>query len=849
MLRSSMNKSMAAHKAPERQEETAVQGRISTRGTVVWQNRVTLQTPGQLAEASSTFWRTIPPHSGAVHSEAIHSRAAKRTADFTTETVSTKRSRQFETIGHQQAQQAQQASIFKAQIDDAVSKLHRKQGMAHNDLSFCLMIVDTYRMLDQELDRIKDHLMLKDYKTCRQDMIFKLHQLYDKGIKKALEFFQSQITIGNDWIYTKDLDKITRCFTKLGLSSINTAANKALLTETWNRHLDNELNYLRYLEGSPDGHGVAQQVVANIKWLTDKTSPVWHLELISATHIHAIMDQAEKLYHKISNSVNCSDAGNKIENVRHKANDTEMEKRKCHDLLLKQLKTLQNSRNTQTFGDPEFNSNHNRVCYLQQLLELYKKYNKLVDNPHTPLFVELNKLITRLVIEVQSKLKKGVYDGDQTLKEKVSLLISDSEPERWLHEKYENPCFSRMQSQNTVIPAVPENIIMYTQVRDFIDSIFEILADKNHGDNTIVLKQFRQLIDKHGDKLKKLTKHQLNIMQTRIKTITNVLFSKLYSPILNDFNNNLRGDFQNNRQTGAIMCRYKDKFIELTPYIPYIFSPDNPRALSAWQNAACFAWFNDLWNLSCQTSFTENDVDNLLDLKVAAPDLPAYAVGDLLVTILTNLFPFMLKTNPNTALIEKVTKLSEWIYYIGRKSRHNHGISQVLYEYNEEWREKYIGKAGERATTSSSTSAARMPSSVHPGALSVPPGAFDCHSRMSLQDTPHTGQFSTPRPTVPTPTHCGASWQPESSIPCRTPDAQSAAGSRPFPPPWLIDLPFPPRIPPAPAHNRVDSHQPVCGQIQPWWQAASQQQYKQTPTRSAMPFEYKPGYPFSSNTW
>ena len=777
MLHTSMSKNVAAHKAPKRQEEeAAVQGKMSTGRTVIWQNRMTIQTSGQMAGASSTFLRTIPPCSGAAHPRTI-----KRTTDFPTETEteteteSARGSRQSETIEHQQ--------IFRNQVNCATRKLNWASRSPHNGLSFCLTVVDTCKILEQDLGRIKAHLDSFGYNTCHRYMIYKMSDLYNSSFQKALEFFQHQITIGHDWVYTKEFDKIARVFTKLGNKSVDTAVNKALLAEIWTLHVNNELNYLKYLKDSPDGHYVAEHAITNIKWLTSGQSPTCYLDLISEQDLYKIRVQIDSLCLEMVNSVNCSDAGKKRENVLHKATDTEMDKRKCHDLIFEQLIAMKNDKSSQTSDDSKINGDHNRICYLEKLLALYRKYNTLVDNPYTQLFAELNRLITQIVDEVRGKLRKGVYDGDQTLKEKLLSLLNDPEIEKCLNRKHENPYLGHIQSQNTVIPDVPKDITTHKQFHDFFNTIFELLQNRSPDQDVMALRKLKQLFDQHGDKLKIIPPHKLSTLQARLAPIANMLFARLYAPILNDYRNKTRKKLPNAMRRDTVMYRHKDKIIELTPYVPYLSSPNRAKFLYAWQSAACFAWFNDLQNLCYQTSFTRNDVDNLLDLKDVAPDLPSYNVGDILIQVLTRLFPFMLQTNPDTALIEKVTKLSEWIDCIGRQIRHNHGISQELYEYNEEWREKYIGKAGEGATTPSSTSAARMPSSVRPGMSGIFPEAFDCHPRMRLQDVPHTRQFSIPCPGLPTPAPCGSFQQSASSIPCRTPDAPSAAESRPIHPP------------------------------------------------------------------
>ena len=140
------------------------------------------------------------------------------------------------------------------------------------------------------------------------------------------------------------------------------------------------------------------------------------------------------------------------------------------------------------------------------------------------------------------------------------------------------------------------------------------------------------------------------------------------------------------KQKYAAMYRHKDRIIKLNPYV-FVFNTYD--TLRMWQCAASYAWYHDLERLRHQTLFSENDVDNLLDLKDAAPELPISQIRNHLMITLTNLFQTMLQTNPGTALIEKVTKLSEWICDLDRRQ---HNVSQALHEYNEAWREKYVSE-------------------------------------------------------------------------------------------------------------------------------------------------------------
>ena len=837
MFRVNMNENVTIHKAPERQ--AAVQGKLST-GRVVGQNPVTAWTPGQMAGASSTSWRAIPPHS-----ETVHSRAVKRTADFSTEAASAKRPKGPETTT--------QPWQFKEQVDDAVRQLHKKRENAPDDLSFCLAVIDTDTALSCNLDSMKADMTSDDYNSCLQHSISAMSVLYNASLDNVLNFFQHQVANEQCWIYIRALDKVTRSFGKLGCKSAAAARNTTMLATIWKLYLNKELDYLQYLKKFPgDNSYPAQCAVDNINWLISAWPPAHNFGLLNNESRNKIKEDANSLYQEIIHSdTSHSDAGKKKENVLHKATDFMMEKRRYHDLIHGKLDILHNDYKTACGLD---RAQIHRIHYLEELLKLYEEYHKLVDNPHTPLFGKLDRVLTQIVNNVRSKLKRGDYDYNRVLKEEISSLISHLEKEKLLNRAHENLYSGFMKLQSTVIPAIRGNTMTYGQIHTALNSISSVCHSEGHNrdDELIALKQFKRLFDNCGDKLDKTKKNKkADGIRRRITTVRKIFFARLFAPLLADYRNHYGNTRQAMEQICAIMHCHKDKIIELNQYTSCVFIPDNDKPKSAWQNAACFAWLDDLKRLCRQTSFNRDDVNNLLDLKDVAPDMPSYKVRSYLINTLIRLFQFMLQTNPDAVLVEKVTELSEWTDNFDQPNHKfndlSHDIYQRLHKSNKQWREKYVS-AGERATTSSSTSAARMPSSVPPGTLSVFPETFDCHSRMRLQDVPHAGQFSIPGPAVPTPAPFGAFQQSGSSIPCRAPIAQSVAGSRPFPPSWF-GWPVLPCMP-VPAYSWAGFHQPTSTGLwtDPAVAAAGTSQQQHEPRRSAMPFEYWSEYPSSSNT-
>ena len=559
------------------------------------------------------------------------------------------------------------------------------------------------------------------------------------------------------------------------------------------------------------------------------------------------MEQAKSLSQEVIRSdMAHSDAGKKKEDVTHKTTDAMMEKRKHHDQILDKLYKLHSSFNTARESDSYLGPVGDSKCidFLRVLSRLCEEYNKQVNDPATILFKELKKLTTPLVDEVQNKLGKGAYDNNRELKKEALSLVSNMEKDRWLSRECKDPYSDCVQPQNAATLAVQKSQMKSDELHKMAHHVYALLQENTPDKCMMALEQIKQMHDDLEGNPKGLTRKESEKIKNHLSTAREVAYSILFAPILDEYKQYPRSpSCRGVEQKYAAMCRHKESIIKLNPYV-FVFNTYD--TLRVWQCAASCAWYHDLDRLRHQTFFSENDVDTLLDLKDAAPELPISQIRNHLMITLTNLFQTMLQTNLRPALIEKVTKLSEWICDLDKR---HHNVSQALCEYNGEWREKYVNEGG-RATTSSSTSEARMPSSVPPGTLSVFPETFDCLSRMRLQNVPHAGQFSTLCPAVPTPAPYGSFQQSVSSIPCRAPIAQSAAGSSPFPPSWF-GWPVLPCMP-VPAYGRVGFHQPTSTGLwtDPAVAAAGTSQQQHEPRRSAMPFEeYRSGYSSSSHTW
>ena len=400
-----------------------------------------------------------------------------------------------------------------------------------------------------------------------------------------MKFFQDQIANEQSWIYIKVLDKVTRSFGRLGCKSAAAAYNTTTLAAIWNLHLGKELDYLQYLKDFPSSSSYsAQCAVANIDWLTSAWPAAHDLGLVNNESRNKIKEDANSLYQEIIHSdTSHSDAGKKKENVLHRDTNIMMEKRKHHDLILKQLDILHNNYKTASRSGCAW-SHH--IHYLEELLKLYEEYNQLVDNPHTPLFGKLDRVMTQIVNDVRSKLKRDDYDYNRVLKENISSLINHLEKEKLLNREHENLYSGFMQLQSTVIPAIRGNTMTYGQIHTALDGISSVLHNKDYDrdDNLMALRQFKQLLDNCGDKLDKIPENKAKNIQWRLNPIRKIFFARFFAPLLDDYDKYYKNSVvQDIEQICAIMRWHKDKFIELNQYISCVFISNNNRSRPAWQ--------------------------------------------------------------------------------------------------------------------------------------------------------------------------------------------------------------------------------------------------------------------------
>lgn len=154
-------------------------------------------------------------------------------------------------------------------------------------------------------------------------------------------------------------------------------------------------------------------------------------------------------------------------------------------------------------------------------------------------------------------------------------------------------------------------------------------------------------------------------MRRQILLIVTELRENLFNKIIAGFNRHKREN-KNHKDTKIgneiekKMNRHKLAFIQLSPFM---FLLDKKSDCYDWQQAACFAWYDDIMRMSKAIKFSEHDIDQLLYLKEIVPTVPDSVVKPILQSILVNLLRCVeQESDASTSGAEKITRSRSWFH-------------------------------------------------------------------------------------------------------------------------------------------------------------------------------------------
>ena len=713
MIKERMDRNAATYGTMERQKDTAVpQGKTKAGRTVAWKKPVAIQVPSQTTRelGGSQFYQ---------------SRSVKRTSRSPLEVVSAKKPRIMKEAIEQWIK------CFKNQVDDMVQKLQEEYKRAPDKSLFCLKVIDTVSDLKKNLDKKNRHLMHADFNDCKRYMISETVSLYNTTFGITLKSLQNQVQEGKGWICFDNLCKVTRYFKEFSDYNHKVKDHEANLLMMWQAFGHRELDYLKFLEDSPDDKYSASLAIKNIRYLASSNGfPIPKLELIfNDDDINNIKELAETTYQEAINSNrNKSDTRGKNKHHNKKVADM-MVKRRYHDQLYEQFEKVRGEETRERTTIDWY------IRLLEKLKQLRDEHDKLVGNIRTPLIKKLEKEIPLTGKRIQIKMEKGhTHDDDQLKKKSIALTK---------HLTKED-----------------------SQYNNLIDGIYRDY-DCNHNYMKTVSK-VKELLIKYDHNLIPKDKRRLdNLIHLVRKTFSDPVFGAYDDAI------NFK---KSSKEISTEMHKYKNKFIELNKSGNENMLVKSKPKLQTWRTMACFAWSDDIDELCKKSSFNEHDIDDLLHLKSIVPDpLQNEHIKNHFQTALKNMLMFMSENDPGVGLTKRVMRLSKWVKELGKQ----HEIDPMLHRANKKWQEKQ--KRQVISATSSGTSVG-----AHPGTAGVSLKASDRYPYMEQQNASHMRQ---PSPSLFKGGATPAATQQPVPIAHYTPMAQSSDGIRPQLPPPSMSVP------------------------------------------------------------
>ena len=620
---------------------------------------------------------------------------------------------------------------FRQQVLDAVEKLRRNRDSQPDVFLYCMEVI-------KEINKLKNNkYLLHDHDKSSANyrfMISQLANIYEIALGPALGVLKSRANDGYLWIYKFDLNMMAQTFRKMIPKN---AVFKAILSELYQKHFNQELGDMEYLiEFLPEEKAFFDHISEGISYLMDETSPVCYIPLLDNHTLEGFKKRQEKLLQDAKSHMKDGAARKDQEELDKsrktvpKATTETWNKRKHHEQLFEKFREIM----------PEKQDEGNKrdkmgIHFLEKITELCNQYDTLIGESHTKLrrsLVGVTSVSAKLVLlEIQ--------DTDTTDQVRMQSLkaIGHLSNRGWLQKGCNDLYINYLKPQQ----AGTSTKITYFDFNLRMDHIYTLL--ENSGENDCIMLALEKLkeIRQYEQHLPEIDTD--NMLRNRIRNAKNKCAQLLFYPILDSYRELL--DFSSpdeessKREAYTKMRQYKSDFVKLNPY-KFILTSNE--AVKAWERRAFAAWHDDIDRLRNATSFSEKDINDLLQLKDIAPDAPNQEIFNNLQAALTNIFQLALKNDTGSVSIEEeVAKLSEWVDLLSKDI----DIHQKLRECNEEWKKKYYkGTICDRTMTSSNTSTKTPPVFVHPGIVDVPLSTDGCHSRTERQITPDMQPVTAP---------------------------------------------------------------------------------------------------------
>ena len=631
-------------------------------GRVVQCEAVTVQTPGQMAAATSdAASRRRIAGNYAVAAESLSSSSRKTAHDET--------SRAFEI---QECAYNVKDSVRK-QVRNALETLERVWEEYDGDsVARCAAVA-------KEMNSLKRDFKITDVEDVQYKfMACQLGPHYTDELDSALTIIKSRTDRQYGWGYHKEIILIGK-YLELQ-SSGPLEHNRKLLKDIYLKVLNFELEYMEFMKDSPLKLSVNYSEFM-IKELLENGGRAENYKFIDPEDEDHIKKEKERLVEIIKANLGTGVTDQDAESLRRDvigSPDDMMIRRRYHDFLrcqfLEQRDEYQKKRNATT----------------TESLDFFKEVLALRDKCISELN-ELDLLPRKIAAEITQKVKMFLarsLDSGVRLEEEMLNFIDDMVNNGVVSKEYADILLCCKDLEFLPKPAITvnpqESELIKSKFLQEIDVIFKIFSGKDATD------MLKQLFHKPEYKLKIETQTLDEQEKKAIANIKKKLRKKLFDDLIGKFYENRDKPGLEKKKLAEMMRQLR---LKLTEQIPYTFVIDSWDGRAKLANTACGAWYCDIKKLSTAESFRKEDIDCLLDLKRLAPHVPNKDLWIVLEKTLANFFQVVLRDTGEIPA-EEIEVLSQWVDGLSRVKC----IGEQLKTNHELWKRTHGGAASARDT-------------------------------------------------------------------------------------------------------------------------------------------------------
>lgn len=581
-------------------------------------------------------------------------------------------------------------------VHEAIQELRKENWVEANALPLCLAVA-------KKIDDIRNMPDAED-KPSYDFIKFQMGPYYSDCLGLALASLQHQADIECSWEYYEELNLLAQYFNFQSQNFHAKEANKRALTKLYRRFVENELNYLKYIQDSPCQSSV-RHACHIINWLLGESAPASYFGYLDRDTINKFLDDEQRIMQKINSKM----ADETPSQHREKINDLEREvfaadatnmqaKRKYHDILREQLEEVMKKSKMRDVTDQQ------RACLLEILAGFCQQYTDSVKEFHS-LRRDLKVLLPAVAQRLLLAIRDSSSNVDRLKAESLDLILRLGK-DGWLDSECRRLYKSCMQPQAV---RTESGALTYTQYSQDIDSIFSRMRDATNTEQFLaVARMLKTMLDEKEHEIKKLD--MAHLLLGRIEKIKETLYFHLFMKIFKS-HNRYKDLKMKSDEIDAAMSQYQRDFVNL---IPYQFVLKDEETKENWRKTACAVWRKDLVRLSAENSFNEEDADILLYLKDIAPEVPNKFIRHRVEDALIPFFRVLLKDDTGAIPIDKAWELSEWIDELNEISPVNRRLQQL----NKKWKTKRGDTTSETPMTTPTVAGAQA---AGKGRISPPP--------------------------------------------------------------------------------------------------------------------------------